>query len=455
MLYSIFPLKDATIYSSNPDENFGMDEILEISKVREGATTKISRILMHFEVEKFKTEPIWNVAKDDARFYLQLSLANQKSIPYRYAIDVLPVGNFWEMGTGKKYSEPPSRDGVSWRYAVGNGTNVRWIQENVLTSWTSASLNLTSSGVYGRFASGSSLLSGSVYISVSGEFANGFYYDGTNLVPLIDGFAMSGSHAYSSSAKYWLSGSFSDGVIIGHRMTHYLTHSVVEGGSVKTQLNFHPIPKSTQIFEGISGDLMVDVTPIVKRWLENDPAASIPNYGFMIKFSDDDEQDSLSKGTLAYYSIDTNSFHPPRLWMAWSDFRYYPGETEEIDLSKDISLTISNLKESYKKGSRVKFRLTLRYLENRQTFADSVNFVSRHFRLPPNSYWSIKAADSEDIIIPFDHEYTRISCDEGGSYFNVWFDNFLPEKTYRFAFKATNMENSLFFDQNYFFKITR
>jgi hypothetical protein len=43
--------KDATIYLQQPNQNTGLDEIIEVSKVYYGNVKDVSRILIQFDVQ--------------------------------------------------------------------------------------------------------------------------------------------------------------------------------------------------------------------------------------------------------------------------------------------------------------------------------------------------------------------------------------------------------------------
>lgn len=456
MIYFIYPLKDATITSQFPEDNFGLDEILEISRiVLNPSQSFISRALLHFDVNKFKLETVWPSIANSAKFYLKMHIANQRNVPYKYVLEARPLGNFWEMGTGKKFSEPPIRNGVSWKYTNGETLQTTWSQQYPVEVTESKVLNLTVGGP-GYFASGSLLLSSSTMVFVHGIFNNNEFEYSSSILPITEGFFNSGSYFYSSSIKYDVTGSFTGGLISGSRTYMIMSSSGAQGGSFFNYLNFVPVPYGTQSFEGLSGDLTIEVTSIVQRWMEDNPMASMPNYGFIVKYSDLYESSSNNKGILAYYSVDTNSFYPPKLMMCWNDAIYVPPTSSEVlDLSRDFSLSIVNLKENYKRGSRVRFKLSTRYANIVQTFSSSINYLATKTILPEQTCYGIKFADVDDFVIPFSDEFTRVSCNENGNYFNVWFDNFMPERVYKLVFRVSDGNNVIYVDNNFNFRITR
>ena len=74
-------------------------------------------------------------------------------------------------------------------------------------------------------------------------------------------------------------------------------------------------------------------------------------------------------------------------------------------------------------------------------------------------YYSVKDAETEDVIIPFGSG-SLVSCDTSGNYFNLWLNSFQVERYYRFEFKmvsgsGTADETIQYFDDNFTFKVVR
>jgi hypothetical protein len=80
-----------------------------------------------------------------------------------------------------------------------------------------------------------------------------------------------------------------------------------------------------------------------------------------------------------------------------------------------------------------------------------------NYYLPSSSYYEVRDAHTDEIILPFDISGSKISCDGTSSYFNLWMDSFQPERFYRIVVKTeTNGRDTVqLFDNNYYFKVTR
>ena len=74
--------------------------------------------------------------------------------------------------------------------------------------------------------------------------------------------------------------------------------------------------------------------------------------------------------------------------------------------------------------------------------------------MPTVSYYSIRDARTDEVIIPFDG-YTKLSRDINGSYFNLWLNAFQPERFYRILIKTTIDGSEQIFDNASIFKVVR
>ena len=121
--------------------------------------------------------------------------------------------------------------------------------------------------------------------------------------------------------------------------------------------------------------------------------------------------------------------------------------------AENIILYLKDTKAQYNQYAEERIRVVGREKFITKTYATRSAYLDVKY-LPTSSYYSIKDASSEDIIIPFD-TCTQISCDSSGNFFDVNFDGLQPERNYRFLFKIERGQNKEFFDNNYYFKVVR
>jgi hypothetical protein len=61
--------------------------------------------------------------------------------------------------------------------------------------------------------------------------------------------------------------------------------------------------------------------------------------------------------------------------------------------------------------------------------------------------------DTDEFVINFDTQYTQISSDINGNYFDVYMNGLEPERYYKILIKTIIDGSTLIFDDHYYFKI--
>ena len=195
-------------------------------------------------------------------------------------------------------------------------------------------------------------------------------------------------------------------------------------------------------------DVDIDITSIIDQQY----SGSISNNGILLKLQDDLEQETTASINLKYFSSDTNTIYPPYLEFKWDDSIH----SSSLDtLSTDIAtVTIKNHKEKYSDSDQVRFRLSARPKYPTRSFTTSSIYLT-NYALPSNSLWGIKDEFTDEMIIDFDTQYTKISADDKGGYFDVYMDSLQPERHYRLLVKTTVDNNTIVIDNKNIFKVTR
>jgi hypothetical protein len=217
---------------------------------------------------------------------------------------------------------------------------------------------------------------------------------------------------------------------------------------------------STQQFlQGDNLDVNLDVTTIVQKhsaslFANNTYPEGINNNGFIIKQPDSIETNTSSSfGELQYFSVDTHTIYPPKLMFKWDDSSYSIGSGTVLT-SGDIFLSLHNNKSTFQRKSKQRFKLNTRKRYPDRTFTTSSNYLDIQY-LPTSSYYSLRDGETDEIIIPFDTEYTKLSANNEGMYFDLWMEGLQPERYYKFQFRTDNNEGTQIFDEDYIFKVVR
>ena len=142
--YFLTASKDASVYLQQPNQNTGLDEILEINKVYYGNIKDVSHILLKFDVG-FISASISNntISMNSAELILKETQSDE--IPLEYTIYANPISGSWEMGTGTRFDNI-STQGVTWNYREGD-SSLEWLQNNFATN-TTASINNGDGGTW-------------------------------------------------------------------------------------------------------------------------------------------------------------------------------------------------------------------------------------------------------------------------------------------------------------------
>ena len=221
-----------------------------------------------------------------------------------------------------------------------------------------------------------------------------------------------------------------DGVTWNHRTSgvDWITNALYITGSVTGSYNgkggvWWTGSATSQSFSYQSADINMNVKTMFTSWING----SLPNEGIILKHSSVLENDTEDYGQLKFFSKETNTIYQPKIRIGWNDQSFVTGSLTELT-SDDIHVTFKKLKTKYKVGSTPKIgvfgreKYPLKWYQN--TFA--YNDV---YYLPTSSYYQIKDAVTDEIIIPFG-DYSKVSCDVSGSYFKLNLTNWETNRSY-------------------------
>ena len=197
-------------------------------------------------------------------------------------------------------------------------------------------------------------------------------------------------------------------------------------------------------------DINAKVTNIFYNWINNQT-----NAGILIKHTSSFENQSNSYAVLNFFSVDTHTIFPPCLEMRWDDSSYNTGSLLVVDNSNTV-LNISNNPGTIKnKTEKYSFKITARDKYPVRTFSTS-SIYNINKALPSSSFWAIQDVKTEDMIIDFDDNYTKISCDETNSFFDLYINGLEPERYYKILIKMLlNSGETIVVDNDCIFKIVR
>lgn len=206
----------------------------------------------------------------------------------------------------------------------------------------------------------------------------------------------------------------------------------------------------SQSFNYQTADIVMDVTSTVRAWI----SGTLDNEGFIVKRSDDDEQSTDSLGSLKFFSKDTHTVYGPRLEMRYNDSIYHTTHSL-VDFDDEVVVNLTNLRAQYGEGDKARFNISIRPKYPNRTFATTSDYLDT-YQLISSSFYSIRDAHTNNVIIPFDEANTVISADSKGSYFKLNLDGLNAERYYRVLIKSKiDSTEQYIFDNNWIFKVSQ
>ena len=254
----------------------------------------------------------------------------------------------------------------------------------------------------------------------------------------------------AQSGSNWISGSqyveigTSDLYISGSGLGgNYLYHS---GSSTAPELQV------SESFSYRTSDINIDVTDQIRIWLSGSNGNAIPNYGFLVQYSDADEANNNVSGYVRFFSRDTHTIYVPKLTMYWDNSAFTTGSLPAANLESYIIYT--NVKPTYKDTEISKIRIYARdkYPQKSPTNIFPIETVKY---LPTASYYSVLDAATDEVIIPYDNIYTKLSCDSTSNYIYIDMNGFMPERYYRLQLKIVDGFTEQCIDDQIYFKVVR
>ena len=213
---------------------------------------------------------------------------------------------------------------------------------------------------------------------------------------------------------------------------------------------------ATQTFTYETTDLELDVTDIVTGWISGswNGGPTLVNDGFIIKRPDLEESNGNNFGQLSFFSKESHTIYQPRLEFSWNDNSFVPAGISELDITTDVFVYVKNNRELIHRDSKERIRIVGRERYPVKTYASaSEDLIVKH--LPTSSYWSIQDYITNETVIDYDDSYTKLSCDSGGNYFDLWMDQLESNRRYKFIIKSVSGGGNVrkIFDNDLTFKI--
>jgi hypothetical protein len=205
-------------------------------------------------------------------------------------------------------------------------------------------------------------------------------------------------------------------------------------------------------------DIDINVSDIVKVWYSSSKSiggyTNIQNNGFIVKWEKAIEFNTSDavQPIMQFYSVDTNTIYPPCLEIKWNDQIYDSGSLSPITTS-NFYASLDNNPGVFYTDSVNRFGINVREEFPTRTFQTTSVYTNNKV-LNSNSLYAIKDLDTNEFIVDFDPNCTKISCDPiKGNYFDVYMNGLEPERYYKILIQTTISGSTIIKDDNYYFKI--
>jgi len=286
------------------------------------------------------------------------------------------------MGTGKYATVPEIRNGASWDYTGPYGVSPLWVNDPLY--WNNYNLG-----------------------TWDGSIAQDIIWD----------------QSYQENVVLWNQANQN-----WNSTTLYFSTAPsfsVGGGS------WNQFYSASQYFDYMSNkDVNMNITNIMDAWF----SGSIANNGLIVKHPAPIEENSNAFVDLKFFSVDTHTIYPPCIELRWDDSHYYPIGSNYA-LNDQITITLANNPGQFKKDSAYKFRTAVRYNYPTRQFTTSSVYLNSLY-LSQESYWAIQDLKTNEMVIDFDNNYTKLSADSVGNYFYLYMNGLEVERYYRILIKT-------------------
>lgn len=449
MYYSLFPSKDNVITdvkifgSSKTGSNAGRSEVLEVFALTGSASNRgKSRILLQFDLNSLSSSiSSGEIPSSSVEYRLRLKNSyHHEERPYSFTLEIAPLSRSWDEGRGLALFDEERKDaGVS-----------NWVNATSLVSWSQEGGDYISSSalvVTQSFDSGEEDLNVDVS-SIVYDWLTGSQNNYGFLIKLLDAHETGSSDVFNT--KF-----YGRSALVAERRPRLeaLWEDVIQDD--RKDMNYE-VSGSLYYYrfidgqsQAISGDVFVDIvnssSAVVQTLTASSPSLGVYQAsGVVVSFtaSTDIWRDVWHNDTEQFF---TGTFVPS--FATGSGYLNYD----------DLNVSITNLKEEYVQGQKVKLNVFARPKDYLPAIKRSGS-TEVYPTLLKNSFYEIVNHQTNEVLVSFSTgslKYSKISYDENGNYFDLWASS-LPENSfYRIKIYATYNGQTFIWDKGWTFKVVK
>ena len=415
-VYQIFTSADATIYSRYPLKNTGRDPILEVSAKN---------------------------SQDGTRFLYRNALTEN---PY-YTYDLAAAGNYTT--TDEFFAQLDVRRALLQFSPVDIAKIKAFASSSISGSWQAnlrlylaSAQNLNTTYSLQAYPLSQSWVMGTGQYAQVPESRNGVSWDYTGPA--------------GNSTPWADTGSTYITVVSGSQYFDYMSNKDINMNitDVVSAWFSYPIPTS---YASLVGRLAAENGNLLLT--ENEEyllaaLAGFSNYGVVVKHPDAIEFNTASYVDLKFFSVDTHTIYPPNIEFKWADAVYGPTGSWSLATNDQITIVLQNNPGQFRQNEVYKLRTAVRDTYPARQFTTSSVYLTQLY-LPEQSYWSLMDYKTNEVVIDFDVNYTKLSADTQSNYFTLYTSGLEVNRFYKILIKTilSSGEEVVYTDENLIFKV--
>jgi len=209
----------------------------------------------------------------------------------------------------------------------------------------------------------------------------------------------------------------------------------------------------SQFFDYMSNkDINMDISDVLNGWF----SSSISNYGIVVKHPDYIENNTSSFVDLKFFSVDTHTIYPPTIEFKWADAVYGPTGSWSLATNDEITIVLQNNPGQFRQNEVYKVRTGVRATYPARQFTTSSVYLNQLY-LPQESYWSLMDYKTNEVIVDFDPNYTKLSADTLSNYFTLYTSGLEVNRFYKILIKTIlqSGEEVIYTNENLIFKVVQ
>jgi len=209
----------------------------------------------------------------------------------------------------------------------------------------------------------------------------------------------------------------------------------------------------SQFFDYMSNkDINMDISDVLDGWF----SSSISNYGIVVKHPDYIENNTSSFVDLKFFSVDTHTIYPPTIEFKWADAVYGPTGSWSLATNDEITIVLQNNPGQFRQNEVYKVRTGVRATYPARQFTTSSVYLNQLY-LPQESYWSLMDYKTNEVIVDFDPNYTKLSADTLSNYFTLYTSGLEVNRFYKILIKTIlqSGEEVIYTNENLIFKVVQ